>query len=188
MRAAALSLHELSYLCGGARRAVVTAVLALCQSEQLELGADGRAYRVDEGPSAPGAVSAVPGAAPSAPGWSVEVDGVEQAVLEAVGAGGVELSAIADAVDGSRGMRQARSMLVARGLARKWWPGLTGAGRRARREVLANPPDGLRRIAVLGPEAIEDAQLRRTLSESSYRPERQGVHPTPVRRGAASSA
>ncbi|MEV6412472.1 TIGR04222 domain-containing membrane protein [Kribbella sp. NPDC051718] len=174
MRATALSLHELSYLCGGPRRAVLTAVLALCQSEQLELGADGRAYRVDE--------------TPSTAGWPVEADVVELAVLEVVTVGGIDLKAIVETVAGSRAIRQTRGMLAARGLAPKWWPGLTGAGRRARREVLANPPEGLRRIAVLGPKAIEDAQLRRTLSEPSYRTERQGVHPTPVRRGAASNA
>jgi hypothetical protein len=168
-RAAALSLHELSYLCGGPRRAVLTAVLALCQSEQLEIGADGRAYRLDE-----------LGAA--------ELEPVEEAVLEVVPVAGFDLISITEAVAGSRGMKQTRSMLAARGLAPRWLPGLTGAGRRARHEVLANPPEGLRRIAVLGAEAIQDAQLRRTLTDPTYRPGRQGVHQTPVRRGAASSA
>lgn len=184
-RAAALSLHELSYLCGGPRRAVLTAVLALCQSEQLEIGADGRAYRLDQAPAEPSTTAAElsTGAA-----WAGEVDAVEQAVLEAVPNAGFELESIVDAVAGSRALRATRGMLAARGLALRWWPGLTGAGRRARHEVLANPPEGLRRIAVLGPEAIQDAQLRRTLTDPTYRPGRQGVHQTPVRRGAASSA
>jgi hypothetical protein len=121
------------------------------------------------------------------PGWSVEVDVVELAVLDAVPGAGLELSSIVEVVAGSRAMRQTRGMLAARGLAPKWLPGLTQAGRRARHEVFANPPEGLRRIAVLGPEAIEDAQVRRTFTDPSYRPERQGVHRTPVRRGAASS-
>ncbi|MFI5708439.1 TIGR04222 domain-containing membrane protein [Kribbella sp. NPDC051620] len=151
MRAAALSLHELSCLCGGARRAVVTAVLALCQSGQLEIGADGRAHRLDQPNSA-------------------ELDLIEQAVLAAVPVGPFELSSIVEAVAGSSGMRQTRAMLVARGLAPKWLPGLTRTGRRARREVLANPPEGLRRVAVLGPEAIEDAQLRRTLEGLTLTP------------------
>jgi uncharacterized protein (TIGR04222 family) len=180
MRATALSLHELAYLCGGPRRAVLTAVLALCQSEQLEIGADGRAYRLDQ-------ASAEPSTGAARVGWGVEVDVVEQAVLDVVPGAGFELSSVVEAVAKSRAMRQTRGMLAARGLAPKWLPGLTGAGRRARREVLANPPEGLRRIAVLGPEAIEDAQLRRTFTDPSYRPERQGVHQAPVRRGAASS-
>ncbi|WP_328322396.1 TIGR04222 domain-containing membrane protein [Kribbella sp. NBC_00382] len=147
-RAAALSLHELSYLCGGPRRAVLTAVLALCQSEQLEIGADGRAHRLDE------------------VGWG---DALEQAVLDVVPSAGLELESIVDAVAESKAMRATRGMLAARGLALRWFPGLTGAGRRARHEVLTNPPEGLRRIAVLGAEAIQDAQLRRTLTDPTYR-------------------
>lgn len=172
-RASALSLHELSYLCGGPKRTVLTAILALCQSNQLEIGTDGRIYRLDQLVLASGG-----------PTWSSDVDPVEQAVLDVVPFG-LGISTTTVAID-SVAVRETRGMLVERGLATNWLPGLTRAGRRVRREVLANPPEGLRRIAVLGPEAIEDAQLRHVFTEPTHRLARQVLHP--VRRGAASSA
>jgi len=98
MRATALSLHELSYLCGGPRQAVLTAVLALHQAGQLEIDRD-RIYQLTETPA--------------------DLDPVEQAVLDVVPAAGLQLAGVFAAVANSAAVRQTRGMLASRGLAPK---------------------------------------------------------------------
>ena len=168
-RANELSLHELSYLCGGPSRAVLTALVALYQADHLDLtlGATGsRVIKLVEPPA--------------------DLDPLEQAVLDAIPAGGVELGSLLTTVARSRAVRQTRDLLVRRGFAGRWpLPGLTQAGRRVRREVRTTPPEGLRRVAAIGSEAIGDSWLRRIFSSPTRRTEPQGVHHTPVHRGAA---
>ncbi|MEV8372378.1 TIGR04222 domain-containing membrane protein [Kribbella sp. NPDC056861] len=145
-RATALSLHELAFLCGGSRRAVLTGVLALCQSGQLELNGT-RVYRLDDG-------------------WT-ELEPVERAVLDVVPVAGVQLSSLIAAVERSDAVRATRGRLAALGLALRWpLTGLTAAGRRVRREAAVMPAEGLRRIALLGPDAIPDAELRRAFTSA----------------------
>jgi hypothetical protein len=148
-RATALSLHELAFVCGGARRAVLTGVLALCQSGQLELNGN-RVYRLDDA-------------------WT-ELEPVERAVLDEVPAAGVQLGSLIAAVERSGAIRETRGRLAAHGLALRWpLAGLTSTGRRVRREAAMIPVEGLRRIALLGPDAIPDAELRRAFTSAPTR-------------------
>lgn len=135
-----LDLVQAAYLCGGPRRAVLVTLLTLIQEKTIAVSSARHRVRY---------VSGLPN------------NQLEQAVVDAVPEGGLQLAELVDRVATDEAMRELRESLVERGLLRSWRvAGRTLRGRRAYRQLRDNGRSGLDRVAAIGPEAITDTRLR----------------------------
>jgi hypothetical protein len=136
--------YDLAYICGGPRRVVMVALVALADDDQIKIS---RArHRVTVTRRAPR-------------------DQVEAAVFDAVPNAGRTLGALTAAAADSDAVAGIRAVLRDRWvLARApWQVHRILRTRSMRRRLHADPPDGLGRVAVLGAPGIADARLREIL-------------------------
>jgi len=139
-----LDLNQTAYLCGGPRRAALTAILSLHQAGALSISA--ARHRVKTLPGDP-------------------VNELERTVLATIPEVGQLLGELIEAVAQSPAMNELRTSLAERGLLHRWqFLGQTARGRRLCRHLREVPPPGLEKVAVRGAAAISDAELRRVFT------------------------
>jgi hypothetical protein len=135
--------YEIAYLCGGAERVAMVALIQLHGAERIKISTARHRVAVLLREAA---------------------DPIEAAVLDAVPDVGKVRGRVVEEVARSAAVAELVTELRAGGLiARHRVPGragLTRRGRRLRKELQAAVPDG-QRVAVLGIPGIEDARLRR---------------------------
>ncbi|MFI0407612.1 TIGR04222 domain-containing membrane protein [Actinomadura sp. 3N508] len=143
-----LDRYTTAYLCGGPSRVVLVAVLALYER---------RAIRISRATRRAGAVVREPG------------DPVEEAVLTAIPNAGRPLGqVIAEAAESAAALAVADALREA-GLMRGRRP--TRRGRALRRSLIGEPgASQAGRLAVLGPDGVEDARLRAILQAKDPKP------------------
>lgn len=164
--AATLDVYEAAYLAGGLDRAVDTAAVVLVESGQVRVRSTGELAVVEHRPR----------------------HEIEAAVLDAIGSGGYRtIGDVRYHAGQDRRFAAVADRLAAAGLLRRrrlpgpWRRRLTptAAGRRVRRQLRADPPDGAAalgtsaaRVAVGGPDRMPDLQLRNAVFHQPRPPRR----------------
>jgi hypothetical protein len=132
-----LSRYEIAYLCGDEERVAQVALLALAVGERVELSLGRRRVR----PRNDGAGTLEP---------------VEAQALALVPDFGMTAALFVERASACAAVEEVAVAVRRLGLRRR----LLGFRTKAYRRLLADPGTGLRRVAVLGPEGLEDERLR----------------------------
>ncbi|MEV4253347.1 TIGR04222 domain-containing membrane protein [Spirillospora sp. NPDC049652] len=148
----AMDLYETAYLCGGADRVALVALVRAAQDDVIKIAL---------------ARHRVTAASPAPPDG--DADPMTAVVLAAIPSSGALLGEVRRLVAGSDAVAGIREELVARGLLRGRFR--TSRGRRARTDL--DPATPLERVAVLGEAGIADERLRTTFATSD--PDLSGV-------------
>ncbi|MBG6092258.1 TIGR04222 domain-containing membrane protein [Actinomadura viridis] len=126
-----MDLYEIAYLCGGAERVAQVVLVALWQDGRIKIAPARQRVTVARPESR---------------------HPIEAVALEVVPSTGLPLWRVLTRIAAHPATARIVSSLRAKGLRRS---------RRLRRRLVADPGDGLRRVAVLGTPGIEDRKLRK---------------------------
>ncbi|MFF5262507.1 TIGR04222 domain-containing membrane protein [Actinomadura viridis] len=127
-----LDLYEIAYVCGDAERAAQVVLVALWRDGRIKIAPARQRVTVERPESR---------------------DPIEAAALEVIPSTGLPLWRVLTRIAAHPAMARIAASSRTKGLRRS---------RRLRRRLVADPGEGLRRVAVLGTPGIEDRKLRKT--------------------------